>query len=156
MPLGKLLKIFPVIGTNLESTNFIIADLSGANSTRAYLCHADFEGANLSDADMTEADLTLATFVSAWIVGLNLTGARLAATTFGKTLCGALLRGVDLTDAIFSETNLSRVDLMYSHQGTFSGDEETRSYFWRANLTEAYLNSADLTGAIMPDGTKHE
>ena len=27
MPLGKLFKIFPVIGANLESTNFIKADL---------------------------------------------------------------------------------------------------------------------------------
>jgi uncharacterized protein YjbI with pentapeptide repeats len=142
----------------LAKTLLHSADLSNADLSNADLNSANLSSANLRDADLRDADLR----------GADLRGADLR---------GADLRGADLTGADLTGANLRAADLsiMYS----LSGDVRTRvttnvhhANLSKVNLTDADLTDANLegaevtnrqlatakslTGAIMPDRTKHE
>ena len=129
---GTVLKFLYEAG--LIAKEKTIVDLKGADLSGADLVFADLRGANLSGAFFWEADLSEA------------------------DLSGADLRGTDFTDAILKDTNLSNANLRDAYLGW--------SFLFRTNLSGADLSTtkldparleyADLSGAILPDGIKHE
>lgn len=101
-------------------------DLTGADLTVANLLGSNLQGANLSSANLASADLREANLINA-----NLTNAELYSANFsGANLEGADLRGADMLYTDLSGSNLRG-----------------------ANLTGVYLDTTDLTGATMPDGS---
>jgi len=119
-----------ISGFNLVELNLTGADLTRANLTGAYLTRANLTGANLMRANLTGADLK-----GAYLIGANLTGANLT---------GANLTGANLTGA-----NLTRANLT----GAYRLEPD---WITEVLLTEADLEGAILTGAIMPDGSVHD
>jgi hypothetical protein len=108
----------------------------------------DFRWANLSQANLSGADLRGANLSQANLSGADLRGANLS----GANLSGADLRGANLSGA-----NLSRADLSGAN---LSGAKLLGTQLREANLTGAKLDlgwesSKDLTGTILPDGTRH-
>jgi len=93
-------------GANLEWTQMLKADLSGAklrgsklnsaNLVGAHLYHTQLEGARIDEADLTNADLTMAQ-----LMGADLSEARLC----GAKLCRANLEDVRLDSAILVDRN---------------------------------------------------
>jgi Pentapeptide repeats (8 copies) len=135
---------------NLEKINFSQANLSrsdlskakliGANLSRANLKWADLSLANLSGADLSgayfyESDLSYANLSLA-----NLSGADLLADLSNSHLTGTDLAGADLQGANFSEADLSGANLKSATGIT---------------IEELEKKAKSLTGAIMPDGSKH-
>lgn len=121
-------------GIELGAVDLRGADLSGANLMESSLRQANLSGANLSGtifirADLRRADLSGVDLKNAWMIGAQLNTTN--------------LRGADLSGANLSETT------MY---GDVSGADLTR-----ADVVAGALEAAkSLTGATMPDGSKHE
>ncbi|MGW3312362.1 pentapeptide repeat-containing protein [Streptomyces sp. NPDC001073] len=105
---------------NLSRGFFYVANLIGADLTRARLDRAELGSAWLVRARLTETDLTRA----------NLTHANL----LEADLAGARLRGADLGGAVLIRANLTGADL-------------TGACLERADLTGADLSGTELTGA---------
>lgn len=113
-------------GTELDGTNFDGALLNGANLNGASLRGASFHG---TDTDLSGANLSKANLSGAILNDANLTGVNLT----GVNLTGARLIGAKLTGANLSDAKLTG-----------------------AAVTKEQLDQAQsLTGAIMPDGSKH-
>ncbi|MFC8519731.1 pentapeptide repeat-containing protein [Streptomyces sp. NPDC057257] len=122
-------RVYAVLGTlpgvcfreaNLSQGIFYVANLIGADLTRARLDGADLGSASLVAALLTGADLT----------GARLTGAKL----HEADLAGARLSGAALDEAKLVRANLTDADL-------------TSADLQRADLTGADLSGADLTDA---------
>ncbi len=112
-------------GADLSRADLSGAYLSGANLSGAYLSGANLSGADLSGANLSGADLSRADLSGAYLSGANLSGAYLS----GANLSGADLSGADLSGAYLSGADLSG------------------AYLSGANLSGADLSRADLSGA---------
>jgi len=78
----------------LLRSEFISANLNGANFTGAGLGHVAFRFARLNDARFNDADLSNADFTGAYLTGANFTNAKVQGATFGSaTLTG--VKGLD-------------------------------------------------------------
>ena len=112
-----------------------MADISGANLSRANLSRADLGGAHLSGADLSWADLG-----GAYLRGADLSRADLSpAYLSGAYLIHAYLSGADLSGAYLLWANFSGADL--------SGADLSRAYLRGADLSGADLNGAALIWA---------
>ncbi len=124
---GQLLRFLFESGLIKKGTPII--SLREADLSGADLREADLSGASLSGADLREASLSGADLREAELIRANLRGADLSM---------ASLRGADLRGANLREADLSMASL--------SG----------AIVTEEQLSkAASLTGAILPDGSRH-
>ena len=150
----------------LESVNLAGANLAGANLEGASLWSADLWGANLRGANLEEvnlagASLNFANLRGASLEFANLAGANLERAYFNNAdLSYANLKGAELERTNFRGANLSHADLR--------GANLKNTKFRGANLSYANLKGAKisvstlkrarakLTGAIMPDGTRHK
>lgn len=149
-------------GADLSKANLEKADLSGANLSGVNLAGANLSGADLSDADitdamamksrwqdaylekanltgieLTQADLTGAEFDDCDFTSANLTSARLKKAVFNR----CTFREAELSESRFSDTQLQGADL--------TGVHAPQAHFSRADMTNAMLIGADLTGAKM-------
>jgi uncharacterized protein YjbI with pentapeptide repeats len=130
-----------------------IIDFSGADLTNADLSYADLSYADLSYADLDGANLSYA----------NLNGADLSyADLDGVDLSYASLFGVDLSYANLYEANLSHIDRIgIAEIGTgqkgfnLSYADAIDANLSYTNLSGVILTKADLSGATMPNGTRH-
>lgn len=119
----------------MEGANFFMANLPSAVLVNAKLANSNFDGADLTNADLRNADLTNASLSSTFFNGADLTDTD--------------LRNADLTRADLRNADLSNADL--------SGAVLDEANLEGALITEDQLAQvASLTGATMPDGTKHE
>lgn len=142
-------------GVKLGVVNMSYVNLSGANLRDANLSQATLNYADLSQATLNYADLSQATLNYADLSGANLGGASLSSAD----LSSADLSNADLSNALLSNTTLIETNLSNADLG-------------RVDLSNADLSNADLrgiqgliqdqmakaktlTGAIMPDGSKH-
>ncbi len=132
-------------GATLSSADLSSVDLSGAELSDAHLSNTtlietNLSSANLGRADLSNADLSNAHLKSVLLYKATLYGANLSYTD----LSAANLTGADLSSAILDGADLSQADLS---QAELSGAQ---------NLTPEQLEKAkSLTGATMPDGSKH-
>jgi uncharacterized protein YjbI with pentapeptide repeats len=132
-------------GADLSGADLSLADLSDAELSLAHLrdstlIEADLSGANLGRADLSLADLSAAHLKSVVLYKANLSGASLSYSD----LSGAILNGANLGFANLGGAYLSHADLS---DANLKGAED---------LTQEQLDEArTLTGATMPDGSKH-
>ena len=92
--------------TQVDSTNFMRADLSNAKLSRAVFRNAHLNGAILLNAEMHDAD-----FAGADLSDTDLRGADLGHTNFtGARLRGARLAGVVIDRTTFSNADLTGLD----------------------------------------------
>jgi uncharacterized protein YjbI with pentapeptide repeats len=139
-----------LIETNLIEANLIEANLIGANLIEANLIEADLEGANLTGAVLTGANLTRAVLTGANLTRACFIGANLIETNLiGADLTGADFKGADLKGAYLFRANLTGANLT----GAYRLEPDCIT---KVLLTEADLERAILTGAIMPDGSIHD
>ena len=130
-------------------------NLSGFNLVGFKLKGFNFAGANLTEANLEEADLTEADLTKAVLAGADLTGANLfranltEANLILANLTGADLKGADLKGAYLFRANLTGANLT----GAYRLEPDCIT---KVLLTEADLERAILTGAIMPDGSIHD
>ncbi|MEZ2240953.1 pentapeptide repeat-containing protein [Microcoleus sp.] len=162
---GRNLSYVNLSEANLSGANLTNANLQGINLLQANLSNTNFYGANLRGANLIAADLSGANLKNTETGGANFSGANLTKVN----LVGGTLQHCNLTGAILSEGNLCGANLSY---GNFSGADLTAADLRGANLQGTNLEKANLkganlsgvvnletaklTGAIMPDGTIHE
>ena len=147
---GFNLKKANLKGANLTGANLTEANLTEANLTEANLFRANLTGAYLEEADLTEANLTGANLTGANLFRANLTEANLILAN----LTGADLKGADLTGAYLTGANLTGANLTGANlTGAYRLEPDCIT---KVLLTEADLERAILTGAIMPDGSIHD
>ncbi|MCL1471344.1 serine/threonine-protein kinase [Argonema antarcticum] len=120
--------LFAVCLTSAIATLHILKPITGENAIRQLQETRQCLGCNLREVNLSGMDLK----------GVDLTGADLTRAD----LRSAELENVKLTDA-----NLTDADL----RGAYLGSANLTA----ANLTGTNLGSADLRGAIMPDGSVH-
>jgi uncharacterized protein YjbI with pentapeptide repeats len=153
-------------GANLEAANLQRAYLEGANLREATLRKANLHKAKLHNADLEVADLREANLQRAYLLEANLSAADLERANLRQTdlrranLQRANLLGADLYDTNLADANLTKADLQEANLRT--------AFLIRTNLQDAnlsrvkyldrtfHLDEANLKGATMPDGSKHE
>lgn len=119
-------------------------DLSGADFRGADLKEKDLSGRNLSHANLSHANLS-----DAFLHKINLSGANLEkanlfrANLFQANLRNACLRETNLIGADLSGADLSGADLRGASVGT-------------KDRLLVKLTGANLSGAILPDGTIYD
>jgi uncharacterized protein YjbI with pentapeptide repeats len=160
-----------------------IIDLRAANLYEAKLNFAELHRANLSGANLHEANLFRANLHEADLNGADLFGAKLNyANLHGANLGRANLSAANLSAANLSAANLSAAFLGGVFSGGTGAADPSGANLVFANLHEAILSGADplgvnlsganllganvtteqlkqtisLSGATMPDGTKHD
>lgn len=159
----------------------VLARLDGARKAHVVqflfdsgLIHKGKPAVDLSGADLREADLRTVFLSGANLRGTHLSKAHLSRDLFGADLSNADLREADLSNANLSEADLSYADLrgadlknawLYS-PAMQAADSESAADLSSANLSDTDLRHAEvgegqldkaitLSGAIMPDGSKH-
>lgn len=119
-------------------------DLSGADFRGAQLKEKDLSGRNLSNANLSNADLSDAFLHKVNLSGANLHKANLfRANLFQANLSNANLRETNLIGADLSGADLNGADLRGARVGS-------------KDRLLVKLTGANLTGAILPDGTIHD
>jgi len=116
--------------TTVNETVLSRADLTGAELSRVFLTEGYLTRVHLIGADLHGSHLDKANLIGADLREANLTGASLK----GAKLSSADLRGAKLNGANLSEANLRSAKI----------------------TSEQLANVKSLTGATMPDGTKHD
>ena len=145
-------------GANLRDANLAGANLEGADLAGADLDSADLAGANLTKANLANANLYRADLSSACLQNSNLSGADFGqADLTNADLQGANLTKTDFIYAVLNGANLTGTNLDEAICHGMQLLNRQRLPFGK-HVTEPYrdgkvLGSADLTGAIMPDGT---
>lgn len=136
------------------------ACLNGANLVNTILSESDLSRANFGSANLQHAFLSRSILVDTILWKANLNEARLGFTRCigadltDSTLCLADLNDADLTGACLMGANLYRADL--SGANLYDADL-TDSNLRQAVVTiEQLSRTKSLSGAIMPDGSKHE
>jgi uncharacterized protein YjbI with pentapeptide repeats len=143
---GLTLKDAQLENAQLEKADFCKANLSGSSLKNANLAHANLSDADLRDTDLTDADLT----------GSNLSGAKLnRAKLNGSNLEGANLSHAMMTNANALRSNLERANLRNAELDNVDFRHSNLRYadLNGANLEGSRFKRAELTGAIMPDGS---
>jgi len=120
-----------VIGRDFAGQDLSGWDMEGWDLTGADLNVTNLLGTNLRGANLSSVNLASANLKEANLANANLTNAYLYSANFS----GANLEGADLRGADLLYTDLSGANLL------------------GANLTGVYLDTTDLTGATMPDGS---
>ena len=138
-------KYIDLTEVNLSGFNLVGFKLKGFNFTGANLFKANLFKANLTEANLTEAVLAGADLTGANLFRANLTEANLILAN----LTGADLKGADLKGAYLFRANLTGANLT----GAYRLEPDCIT---KVLLTEADLERAILTGAIMPDGSIHD
>ncbi len=155
---------------NLSKANFYDSDNDDSDNQIApdgvdvELCGADLQGADLSEAilysaQLSGANLQGAKFIQSELIQANFTRANLkSAIMTDADLSGANLIMVDLNGANLRGANLQSAKLIRSD---LTGTQLQGANLNRANLYGAILGDInlekeafDLSGAILPDGTK--
>ena len=132
-----------LVGADLSNACPQSIDLSNANLECADLSRADIRGVNLRGANLFHANLKVASLPGADLSYADLQGANLTETDLiYATLNGANLTGTNLDEAICHGMQL------LNRQRLPFGKHVTEPY-----RDGKVLGSADLNGAIMPDGT---
>ena len=140
--------------SSLEGANLLQANLSNTNLSGAYLNSANLIAADLSGANLKNAEIRGANFSGANLTKVNLVGVTLQCNLSGATLTEGNLCGANLSYGNFSGANLTSADLRGAN---LQGTNLEKANLKGANLSGAVnLETATLTGAIMPDGTIHE
>jgi uncharacterized protein YjbI with pentapeptide repeats len=141
-------------GANFNNAALTWATATGASFVGATFNTANLEHAILKDADFSRADMTRGTFSSADVRGALFRDANLRYSRFGWVIAwGADFTRADLRDA-------------YISQGLEAAKSGQKIIFYSADLRGANLEffrefwftdsrGAKLSGALMPDGTKH-
>lgn len=113
-------------------------DLRGARLDGADLAGADLRGADLSEADLSRANLTKANLTGATLIGACLAGA---------SLFSASLKDADLTEADFCRSDLRHADLRGAvcRRAAFRGADLWGTYMWKVDVSEAFMEGADLS-----------
>lgn len=126
---------------------------------RAYLAHADLQGANLKDVSLEHAVLRDANLIDANLCNANLRSADLSnadltgADLERANLEYADLRKVSLVHAHLTDANLMDVNLANSclTSADLNHVNLKNAYLWHANLRNANLNGANLWNAELWD-----
>lgn len=148
-------------GISGEGVVFALAELSGAQLSRATLPKANFFLADLREVYLWRASLAGATFVLADLGGANLTQADLTgadlsqASLRGTILDRARLRNAKLVcaqlyDAALGDADLTGADLQSAQ---LRGAVLRNARLVRAHLGDASLEGTDLRGADLSDAT---
>jgi uncharacterized protein YjbI with pentapeptide repeats len=172
-------------GADLANVNLEDAELTGANLSSARLAESSMADAVLEEAVLTGADLTHALLLGTIFFRADLGHANLFRATLTKAdfreadlrdsiLDQAEMNGADLGDAQLDRASLDEVDLTGAN---LRGAQLQHARFVRSDLTNSKLVNAvfdyadlrealvttgqlatakSLSGATMPDGTKHE
>jgi len=130
----------------LPAANFFLADLHGAHLWRADLHDAtfllaDLSGTNLTEANLTGADLSQATAAAAVLENATLVNAKLVCAK----LYDAELQGADLTHASLASAQFRGADLR--------GARMTNADVGDASFEAANLDGADLRGVDLSKAT---
>jgi uncharacterized protein YjbI with pentapeptide repeats len=137
---------------NLSKAQLAEANLKGAMLSGADLSYAKLSGANLSEANLYQASLIEADLSQAQLTLADLRATKLSAANLREAdLRGADLAGANLTALVVSPAGAKYIRTTYGSEADLTGADLTG-----ANLTEADIGDANLTGATMPDGTKHD
>jgi len=132
-------------GCNLQNANLNDSNLVGASLSQSNLERAKLLGANLQNANLHKANLKRVYLRSSNLKGANLQDANLE----GAYVSNAQLQGANLKGA-----NLKRVRLVTSN---LEGANLEGANLLGADLVEnTKLHRANLKGATMPDGSRHE
>lgn len=100
------------INTDLSYSNLVSSNFYMANLTGAQLIKADADDASFEKAIMVNLKALRATFISANLRGANLTGANLCrALFFGTNLEYVNLEGADLTFASLKQCNICGINI---------------------------------------------
>jgi uncharacterized protein YjbI with pentapeptide repeats len=153
-------------GVKVEGTNFSNSSLSGATLENIKAHGAKFYKANLTRTSIIRADFTKADLRYANMAGIlmkyDAAGEQLSSLLWHTDLSRANLefadmRGVDLSGANFTSANLSEANISNSKidECIFTDAILCRINFLGAIGEIKSLKGADLTGAIMPDGSEH-
>lgn len=126
-------------GENLRNARLHFADLSGVEILEAYLAGATFRESVLRKTNFRWSYLGSANFTNADCQGAN----------FADTDCrGAVFSGANLRGANFDNAKLKGAK--------FDGSDLTNAVLTTPSWEEAmYTYKATLTGARLPNGTKH-
>lgn len=141
----------------LTDADFTNADLHGVRLKGANLNYANLNGADLSGVDLSNASLQRTNLSGANLSGADLRNVFLWETSFND----ASLVNIDLRDAIlispvfFERADLSGANLSELHFGMSEGIGMVESDIRK--LFGEYLKgkARSLSGATMPDGSKH-
>ncbi len=140
-------------GADLSGADLSEAMLGEARLTRAQLPEANFTDADLRRARFVEAGLAGANFTSAWLDGAQFDRADLSAAVLSRAVSvGAVFKGANFTGAVAQATDFLQSDLT---DADFSGADLSGSRLLYAVPIRTRLDSATLTGTIMPDGSVH-
>jgi uncharacterized protein YjbI with pentapeptide repeats len=160
---------------DLSQVTLNYANLNQATLNYTILSEASLGGANLSDADLSSADLSSADLSSADLRNTTLIETNLSSADLGRAdLSSADLSSAHLKSALLYKANLNGANLSYADLSEANLNGANLSYvnLGGADLSSADLSSADLrgvqdltqdqlakaktlTGATMPDGSKH-
>ena len=151
-------------GIFLESANLFGTNFVGANLDFAVLAHANLQGACMDRASLVEANLGNAQLKDASLKDADLNGAILArARLTDADLSGAQLAGADLAQAVFENTDFSRVRtdhivfLDSDMQGTsFREAELEQAAFLKVDLDGTDFSGAQLHQSVFLGVTAHE
>lgn len=139
------------------------ADLGWTNLSRADLSGAHLSGTNLSLANLSGANLTKAFGITTEELekqAKSLTGAimpdgKMYHDSSGANLVGANLKEVNLSGVDLSNADLSGVDLSKTNLKDAKLEGTNLTGVVGITTEELEKQAASLTGATMPDGSKH-
>jgi Pentapeptide repeats (8 copies) len=138
-----------VVGRRDQARDVQPIDLYRAKLLVAYLTHANLSSAYLADVNLTDANLTHANLSSAYLAEANLTDANLAhANLAHANLTYANLGDANLSSAFLAEANLTHAKLTGAY---LTGADLTGADLTGSVLTGARLTRADLSGANWPE-----
>ena len=140
-------------GCNLSGRNLALADLSGANFSRAILIGTNLPFANLTTTNFTGADLTNARLDLATMASTNFTNATLTGADIGNaTLTNADFAGANLTNATFFLASLNGVNFTNANLTGASFSTTTRSGLTWNNTTCPNGTNSDVNAACVGQG----
>lgn len=147
-------------GLNLQYSNLMMADFSGAtllegdfqgaNLRRANLRGVDLRGVDLSEADLSEADLNEANLSRGNLRGANLSGVQALGTNFKKaTFTGACLKDLNIN----SSTSLK--DVVCDYVYLEDDHQERRPHggcFREGEFTQRFQQTLETVDLFFDDG----
>lgn len=140
--------------TDLSTANLNAANLKLANMTKMNLVGANLRRANLTSADFSRSNMTSARI---WHVSVSESESRSrwgSGVTFSKTcLRGALIFGSQLPNTDFSESDLTKANLMSGNfeRSSFEGAKLVNTLMRKAKLGGSDFSNADLSGARLDE-----
>jgi uncharacterized protein YjbI with pentapeptide repeats len=140
---------------NLTQADFSAADFKDAQLSESIIAFTDFSGAKMAGvqlaacrgefASFVDCDLSTANFCDANLRGVNFTNARLDKADLSRAVFKrGVLHGVDMSDAVMRQTNLT------------DSEANERTRFVRVDMTEADLTGAVWNGVELEDATLNQ